>query len=212
MSSSDPDQRCRARAVASLFGCGPRGCLGLVAILAIGLAAVVGLDWVFRIVAEPWSVPLGGRPTLTGEWVGTIRTASSLRFGLALKLDYYTSSSGGRGRSNIKIDGSGQLCNRRGDRYDYGISGSTADWGGGSSRLTLGSRDTGVNGSGWGFQVRWQGDQLTLTGVNDGFELDDRPVGGRSHLIVVDPLVGELRRAPLGALDAVCRKLVAERR
>jgi hypothetical protein len=206
-------RRAQVRALANLLsgcGCGPRGCLSTLLVLALGIAAWLLFQWGWRLVVDPWSVPLGGRPTLTGEWVGTIRTVSTLRLGLALRLDYAGVGESGEGRrTRSSIRGSGQLCNRRGERFDYDVRGGAAEWSGGTSALTLSSRDTSVNGSSWSFRVRWEGDRLTLNGENS-FELDERPTGGRSHLLQIDPLVGQLGRAAFQELDAVCRDL-AER-
>jgi hypothetical protein len=171
-----------------------------------------------RTVLHPWSVPLGGRPTLTGDWAGTLRTASGAHYGLSLRLAYderrTTSRPGRRARgtgNRSLLEGSGEVCNRRGERYSYTINGSPYDREGTSSWLNLGSLDTGVTGSAWYFEGYWEGDRLLLTGTNS-FELDERPVGGRPHLLTLDPLVGTLQRAPLSALEAVCQRLAAEAR
>ena len=190
------------------------GSFSVLVILALGLVFVFGLEWVSRLVVAPWSVPLGGRPTLTGDWTGTLRTASGLRFGLGLHLEYDVPEiSGTRTRSRssdqINLIGTGELCTRRGERFPYELYGSTHDWGGSRARLSMRSLDTGVTGSGWGFQLAWDGDRLALAGTNS-FELDERPVGGRTHLLTLDPLVGELGRAAASPLETVCRRLVAE--
>src|SRR5262245_2975023 len=125
-------RRARARALTNLLsgcGCGPRGCLSTLLVLALGIVVILAFQWGWRLVVDPWSVPVGGRPTLTGEWVGTIRTVSALRLGLALRLDYAgvgEASEGRRTRSSIR--GGGQLCNRRGERYDYDLRGGAAEW------------------------------------------------------------------------------------
>jgi hypothetical protein len=174
----------------------------LAVVLALLGAAYLGA----QTVLQPWSVPLGDRPTLTGEWVGTIRTASTLRLGVGVRFDYYGFA--GRGSSGWgEFRGIGQICNRRGDRFDYNVRGITTDWTGAVSNVTLGSVDTSANGTAVRFQTHWDGDRITLTGVNEAFELDERPIGARSHLIVLDPLAGDLRRAAMSSLVSVCRAL-----
>jgi hypothetical protein len=217
MSSRRPGLARRATGLGSLLGCSPRGCLLLLVLAIVGLAVVGGLGWGVRAALHPWSVPLGGRPTLTGDWAGTLRTASGAYYGLSLRIAYdertRTTRPGRRpGTSNRSlIEGSGELCNRRGERYSYTLHGSPYDRDGLTSWLNLGSVDTSVTGSAWFFEGRWEGDRLLLTGANS-FELDERPVGGRPHLLTLDPLVGTLQRAPLSALESVCQRLAAEAR
>lgn len=199
----------RQRATRGRGGC-LSGCFGLLVILALGVLAVFGLDLVSRALFAPWSLSLGGRPTLIGDWAGTLRTASGLRFGLGLHLAYHGSASrGGSGRSAVNIDGSGEICTRRGERFPYEVYGGTNDWGGSHGRLTMRSLDTGVTGSGWGFELAWEGDRLAVAGTN-AFELDERPIGGRTHLATLDPVIGELGRASASPLETVCGRLVAE--
>jgi hypothetical protein len=212
MSTPPPRSRLGALGlILGLMGCGPRGCLGslvgVIAVAAIGAA----LLWGLRAIFDPWSLPLPDRPSLLGEWTGTLRTASGLHLGLALRLDYHSSSGRGGRTRGANIEGRAQICNHRGERFDYNVDGDTDTWDGRLSHVGLGSVDRSVNGSAWGFRAVWEGDRLMLSGLNS-FELDERPTGGRPSLAVVDPIVAELRRAPYGDLDRICAELAVEGR
>jgi hypothetical protein len=196
------------------FGCGPRGCLGLVAVVAVIVVAGNGLDMLSRAILDPWALPVPGRPTLLGDWAGTLRTASGMHFGVALHLDYREidwSRTRRRGRSPRRdnLEGRGVLCNRHGERIDYRLFGDTNDRDGTSVDLDLSSVETGTTSNGWGFDARWDGERLLLSGTSS-FYLDGRPTGGRPSLAVIDPVVGELRLAPFGDLDRICASLAVE--
>jgi hypothetical protein len=195
------------------FGCGPRGCLGIVAAV-VGLAVLGnGLDLISRAIFDPWALPITGRPTLLGDWTGTLRTGSGMHFGVALHLDFRTREWTGRRRSGSSrrdnLEGRGVICNRHGERIDYRLLGDTNDRDGTSSDLDLSSVETGITSNGWGFAVRWDGERLLLSGTSS-FALDGRPTGGRPSLAVIDPVVGELRQAPFGDLDRICASLASE--
>ena len=196
------------------FGCGPRGCLGIVAAVVILVVVGNGLDILSRAVFDPWALPMTGRPTLLGDWTGTLRTASGMHFGVALHLDYRAidwTQTRGRSRSTRRdnLEGRGVICNRHGERIDYRIFGDTNDRDGTSSYLDLSSVETGITSHGWGFDARWDGERLLLSGTSS-FHLDGRPTGGRPSLAVIDPVVGELRHAPFDNLARICATLAAE--
>jgi hypothetical protein len=215
MSTLQPSGGGGCGALLRAFGCGPRGCFGLlVALAAIGVV-VFASDLALRAIFDPWALQLPDRPTLLGEWTGTMRTGAGLHYGVGLRIEYHGRGRGaGRGGTrNLNIDGRGQGCNWRGERYDYELYGGTDDRDGTSSDLTLRSLDKSVNGSGWGFQAFWDGgDRVTLSGLVGGFELDGRPTGGRSSPGLVDPLVADLRHASFSSLDQICASLAAEGR
>jgi hypothetical protein len=101
------------------------------------------------------------------------------------------------------------LCTRHGERIAYRLFGDTNDRDGTSSDLDLSSVETGITSNGWGFEARWDGERMTLSGTSS-FYLDGRPTGGRPSLAAIDPVVGELRQAPFGDLDRICASLAEE--
>jgi hypothetical protein len=203
------------RSLLRAFGCGPRGCLVLVAVV-VGIAVLGnGLDMLSRAIFAPWALPIPGRSTLLGDWTGTLRTGSGMHFGVALHLDYRTrdwtraSRRGSRSGPRDNLEGRGVLCNRHGERIDYRLFGDTNDRDGTSSDLDLSSVETGITSNGWGFDAHWDGERMTLSGTSS-FYLDGRPTGGRPSLAVIDPVVGEMGQAPFGDLDRICASLAAE--
>lgn len=207
MGSPPPRSRLGALGlILSLLGCGPRGCLGTLVGLGVVLVVGAGALGLLQAVFAPWSVPLPGRPTLVGDWVGTLRTGSGMPIGIALHIDY-RGGSDGAGRSRIDQEGRAQLCNRGGERYDYTLTGATRDWGGATSLIGFASTDRTARGSGWSALALWDGDRLTLSGSDAPFLLDERPPFGRPVLAVVDPVVGDLHHASFGDLDRLCASL-----
>lgn len=84
------------------------GCLVLV-ILAVAL--VLG----FNVLERPWAYPLFGRPTLTGNWVGTFTTPSGRHFALYLELE--SNPFTGPGSSELRgdlFDGRAYWCDDHG--------------------------------------------------------------------------------------------------
>ena len=104
---------------------------------ALLLAVTFGAEAASRLLFAPWSVGFGGRATLTGPWAGSLKTRRGAEYGLYLALEYRSRSTSYRGSGAISASGStnlqgrATLCTPKGERYEYGVSG-TADPLGGS--------------------------------------------------------------------------------
>jgi hypothetical protein len=96
------------------------------------VAALLGgvlflLIWLLDMYAvSPWAYSRGGRPTLTGTWVGTFRTSGGIRGALLLDLqhtigDWNRSRRGFFGRSHLR--GEQQWCFAQGEQDKYPVEG-----------------------------------------------------------------------------------------
>ncbi|MFN2134471.1 MAG: hypothetical protein ACK2UK_00865 [Candidatus Promineifilaceae bacterium] len=74
------------------------GLLLVVCLLSIPLL----LDVVERLMFAPWSLALGGRPTLTGEWLADVALEDGTQGSLFLTLDAYVGETGGPYSSNLQ--------------------------------------------------------------------------------------------------------------
>src|SRR5215510_9274504 len=108
------------------------GCLWMIVKPVVLLAVIVSL---IGIVAYPWAVPLPGRDTLTGPWLGDVRSSE----GPAAKL--YVDLQIARGyrlqliRGN-RLGGDAVLCTSR-RRIALSVIGYTTKWSGKSVDLLL---------------------------------------------------------------------------
>lgn len=137
----------RARAVAILGG-----------LAALFVLIYVGLEALFT----PWARSLTGAPTLTGEWVGEMTTASGRKLHMWLLIEHATSA---KACMNCpRIEGEVRTCETGGAKRVYRMWGNVENWRGTvfllktldeqehARKLTLGT----LNG-------RWSGDTLDLT-------------------------------------------------
>jgi len=137
----------RARFVALLGGL-----VALVVVIYLGLEALF----------TPWARSLTAGPTLTGEWVGEMTTASGRRLETWLLITHPLPT--GKCSNCPRIEGEARTCEAGGEKRQYRMWGNVENWRGTEfllktleeppqqGKLTLGY----LNG-------RWSGDTLDLT-------------------------------------------------
>ncbi len=146
------------------------GCLAslvqVVAILVLGVVFVAAFDY----FDAPWSWGISGRPTLTGEWVGSFRLPEG-QSGVA----YLNLSHNHDARYDIRdaysihnlppFDGQGQGCIGKAGVQAYSLyGGATGD--GHDVEMTLqAQKPTVPNFALHELKGAWSGDQLTLAGT-----------------------------------------------
>ncbi len=109
------------------------GCLWIVIKPLAILAVFVALG---SVAAFPWAIPLPGRETLTGNWVGNVRSTKGPRAWLHMNVDL---APGYRPRlfaGRTRLGGDAALCTDR-RRIDLYITGYTTAWNGKSVDLLL---------------------------------------------------------------------------
>ena len=116
--------RVRAQRARLLGGCG-RNILGLVLVVAIIVAAYTILTPISQFIVAPWSMGLGGSPTMTGSWVGSLRSKWGGEYYLHLTLEWDPPSMRGSSRSRRAssrgdLTGTARICNRAGKEFRSG--------------------------------------------------------------------------------------------
>jgi hypothetical protein len=186
---------------------------------ALFLAATFGLPAVGRLLFASWSVGLGGRETLTGPWVGSLKTGHGAEFGLLLDLEYnerpgpsYRSGGGALGSTNLQ--GRATLCTPRGERYDYAVTGK-ADPFGGIEKLWLEYGDPSLSGLDLQLTGAWHGGALDLTTTKNPFRPDGPLLAAQtpSRGDPVDPVdyftPATLTARDRAAFEATCQRIRA---
>ena len=102
-----------------------KGVLWLAAFVAI--ATVLGF---------PWAIPLPGRDTLNGKWVGEVRSSSGPRAWLYVNLTIVSSHMSRRLTDRQRLGRDAILCTSR-RRVDLDVLGSTTAWSGKTVELSL---------------------------------------------------------------------------
>jgi len=102
-------------------------CLALAVALLIGLTAV--LTPIFALLFAPWAIDWGGGPTLTGAWVGPLRSNWGSEYHLYVELGWEPP----RGRtSRAYLTGTAWVCNRTGAEFRLEVRGdadrAAQDW------------------------------------------------------------------------------------
>jgi hypothetical protein len=147
--------------------------LGIV--LLIGLAVV--LTPVSALIFAPWAMGQGGSPTLTGTWVGPLRSKWGSEYHLYLDLGWEPP----RGRtSRASLTGSAWICNRVGTEFHLEVSGD-ADRGAQDVRVDVEARDSRYRES-LPLRGAWHGDTLQLTAFTSPFGPEGELRGGRSSV------------------------------
>lgn len=135
--------------------------------LAVLLVAVAfGSD----VLVAPWAYSIFGRPTLTGDWLGTFTTPSGIHYALYLELD--RGPLGGEGSSEFQgelFSGRGFWCDNRGRHVDNGpLDGSVPIFSGYTGTLapvaiSIDNGNTAPPGLlPVAFHGEWRGDTLAL--------------------------------------------------
>jgi hypothetical protein len=146
-------------------------------LLAIG--ALVGLSVALRPVSAvlfaPWAIARPGGETLTGAWIGPLRSQWGSEYYLSMELGWEPP----RGRtSRAKLTGMARVCNRAGHELRLAVSGD-ADRDAEDVRLDLEARDSRYRES-LPLRGAWRGETLHMTAFTSPFGPEGALRGGRS--------------------------------
>lgn len=147
--------------------------LALVAGLLVGLTAV--LRPVSAMLFAPWSIARPGGQTLTGNWVGDLRSKWGSEYHLYLELGWEPP----RGRTaRARLTGAARVCNRAGREHRLVVSGD-ADRDAADVRLDLEAGDSRYRES-LPLRGAWHGETLRLSAFTSPFGPEGELRGGRS--------------------------------
>ncbi len=156
-------QQGRRPARGGCFGC-LRSIVGGVVVLALAAVLLIAFDSLYA----PWAWGWGGRPTLTGEWVGTFRLPQGQRGAAYLNLshDLNKDFQGSRiGPTLPPLAGTARDCFRANAIQTYVLSGG-ASTGGDDVALGFGTQNPTVPGyAPQDLKGSWNGTDLTLAGT-----------------------------------------------
>lgn len=170
----DRDAMMRAERARLLRGCG-RNVLGLLLAVAIVVAVASILTPVSAFLFAPWAIGLGGSPTLTGNWVGPLRSKWGGEYHLYLDLDWVPP----RGRtSRAGLAGTARICNRFGKELHLTVSGD-ADRSASDVRIDVEARESRYRES-LPLRGSWHGDTLRLSAFTSPFGPEGELRGARS--------------------------------
>lgn len=170
----DREARLRAERARLLRGCG-RNVLGLALVVAILVGLMAVLTPVSAFLFAPWAIGLGGGPTLTGTWVGPLRSKWGLEYHLHLDLDWVAP----RGRtSRAGLTGTARICNRAGTDFRMEVSGD-ADRSASDVRIDVEARESRYRES-LPLRGAWHGDTLQLSAFTSPFGPEGELRGSRS--------------------------------
>jgi len=97
------------------------------AILLLAMAALVAAAYLLlEALFTPWARSLTGAPTLTGEWVGEMTTASGRRFQVWLVIRHAVPT--GNCASCPRIEGEVRTCEAGGEQRRYRMWGDVDNW------------------------------------------------------------------------------------
>ncbi len=156
-------QQGRRAARGGCFGC-LRTVIASLGALALGAALIIGFDSLYA----PWAWGWAGRPTLTGEWVGTFRLPEGQRGAAYLNLthDLNHDFQGSRIFPSLPpLAGTARDCFRASAIQNYTLSGG-ASTGGDDIVLGFGAQKPTVPGyAPQDLKGSWNGADLTLAGT-----------------------------------------------
>ena len=156
-----------------------RGCGRNVQGLALAVAIIVGLMAVLTPVSAflfaPWAIGLDGGATLTGTWVGPLRSKWGSEYHVYLDLDWVAP----RGRtSRAGLSGTARVCNRSGKEFRMEVRGD-ADRSASDVRIDVEARESRYRES-LPLRGAWHGDTLQLSAFTSPFGPEGELRGGRS--------------------------------
>jgi hypothetical protein len=126
------------------------------------VALVVGCFLLIEAAFTPWARSITGGPTLTGEWMGEIRTASGRQILLWMKLEHFIPTD--QCADCPALEGRARTCEANGEQREYRLWGDVENWRGTvfyvktldesehAGKLTLGTLDG-----------KWSGDTMELS-------------------------------------------------
>ncbi|MCL2346263.1 MAG: hypothetical protein FWC58_10485 [Desulfobulbus sp.] len=91
---------------------------------AIAIVVLIAVYQVVEAILFPWARSLTGAPTLTGEWMGEMTTASGRHFLIWMELGHSTDGAPGA-RRTFNLDGAAQTCEATGEQRRYSVMGNT---------------------------------------------------------------------------------------
>jgi len=183
------------------------GCLwGLVK--PVLLIAVMG--GLLAVTAFPWAIPLPGRESLDGPWIGALRTNNGPQAWLLLSLEP-SRSYRPRLFRGTPIGGNAVLCTAS-RRVDLFVSGDTIVWSGREFDVLLQSDESTRPHVRLDIEGRWDGHRVAFTQRNVSLADVLNPSGGagtepeRSKFIAA-----ELHKGTRADFDSACRGASKER-
>ena len=178
----DRGAQARTERARLLGGCG-RNILGL-ALAGVIIAALYYfvLTPVAQFITAPWSMGWDGGPTMTGSWVGPLRSKWGGEYHLYLTIEWEPPSLRRRGsrRSGIRADlvGTARICNRAGKEFRLEVDGD-ADRSASDVRIDAEARDSRYRES-LPLRGAWHGDTLDLSAFTSPFGPEGELRGARS--------------------------------
>ena len=157
-----------------LGGCG-RNVLGCALVIVLLLGFSMLLTPISALLFAPWAIGFDGRPTLTGTWVGPLRSKWGSEYFLHLDLGWEPP----HGRTaRARLTGDAWICNRAGKEFRLEVSGS-ADRAATDVRVDAEARDSRYRES-LPLHGAWNGDTLRLTAFTTPFGPEGELRGSRS--------------------------------
>ena len=152
-----------------------RGALGLVLLVGALVGLTMALRPVSALLFAPWSVARPDGQTLTGAWVGPLRSQWGSEYHLYLELDWGPP----RGRtSRANLTGTARVCNRAGQEFRLAVSGD-ANRDAQDVRLDLEARESQYRES-LPLRGAWHGETLHVAAFTSPFGPEGGLRGGRS--------------------------------
>jgi hypothetical protein len=147
--------------------------LAMAVAILLGLAAV--LTPISALLFAPWAIDWGGGPTLTGTWVGPLRSTWGSAYHLYVELDWEPP----RGRtSRATLTGTAWVCTRADAEFRLDVRGD-ADRAAHDVDLDLEARDSRYRES-LPLRGAWHGDTLRLSAFTSPFGPEGELRGNRS--------------------------------
>jgi hypothetical protein len=161
------------------------------------LTAIYAVD---RLVLNPWSTSLGGRPALVGHWQGTVDFGPSDRRTIVAKLEHEFAPGNGSGRGKYpKIIGAMKVCGAT-ESQEARLGGDPANRSG--SRFELHTAyPSGPGDHLDDLRGEWEGDRITMR-ARWTTVLPDKTSAQRSEEDA--RLSFELRRTDKAAFERAC--------
>jgi hypothetical protein len=134
------------------------------------------------VLFAPWAMSLDGGPTLTGTWVGPLRSKWGSEYHLILDLQWdpprIRGSRRSRRSSRARLVGEARICNRAGTEFRLAVSGD-ADRDAKDVRVDVEARDSQYRES-LPLRGSWHGDTLQLAAFTTPFGPEGELRGARS--------------------------------
>ena len=153
--------------------------------LLVGLLlfAAFVLTEVSRWILAPWSISTDGSPTLTGTWVGPLRSKWGSEYHLLVNVDWdppRTRRGSRRRRPDGRLVGEALVCNRAGKEFRLTVSGD-ANRSASDVQIDLEARDSQYRES-LPLQGSWHGETLQMSAFTSPFGQEGELRGARSSV------------------------------